>query len=282
MATNRIYLGDNLDVLRQLPDGSVNLIYIDPPFNTGKKQSRTRLRTERSEDGDRTGFGGNRYRTVRLGSQSFDDSFDDYMGFLEPRLREAHRVLAENGSFYLHVDYREVHYCRFLLDEIFGRECFINEIIWAYDYGARPKRHWPAKHDNILFYVKDPKNYVFNADQIGRIPYMAPGLVGPEKAKRGKLPNDTWWHTIVSTTGKEKTGYPTQKPLGVLRRIIQASSNEGDVVLDFFAGSGTTGVAAHELGRRFILVDESEEALDIMRKRLADASVEVLSAPAGN
>jgi len=282
MATNRIYLGDNLDVLRQLPDGSVNLIYIDPPFNTGKKQSRTRLRTERSEDGDRTGFGGNRYRTVRLGSQSFDDSFDDYMGFLEPRLREAHRVLAENGSFYLHVDYREVHYCRFLLDEIFGRECFINEIIWAYDYGARPKRHWPAKHDNILFYVKDPKNYVFNADQIGRIPYMAPGLVGPEKAKRGKLPNDTWWHTIVSPTGKEKTGYPTQKPLGVLRRIIQASSNEGDVVLDFFAGSGTTGVAAHELGRRFILVDESEEALDIMRKRLADASVEVLSAPAGN
>jgi len=282
MATNRIYLGDNLDVLRQLPDGSVNLIYIDPPFNTGKKQSRTRLRTERSEDGDRTGFGGNRYRTVRLGSQSFDDSFDDYMGFLEPRLREAHRVLAENGSFYLHVDYREVHYCRFLLDEIFGRECFINEIIWAYDYGARPKRHWPAKHDNILFYVKDPKNYVFNADQIGRIPYMAPGLVGPERAKRGKLPTDTWWHTIVSTTGKEKTGYPTQKPLGVLRRIIQASSNEGDVVLDFFAGSGTTGVAAHELGRRFILVDESEEALDIMRKRLADASVEVLSAPAGN
>ena len=277
MKTNCIYLGDNLEVLRQLSDCSVNLIYIDPPFNTGKTQSRTRLRTEQNEDGDRTGFGGNRYRTVRLGSQAFDDRFDDYIGFLGPRLREAYRVLAENGSLYLHVDYREVHYCRFLLDDIFGRECFINEIIWAYDYGGRARKRWPAKHDNILFYVKDPANYVFNAEQIGRIPYMAPGLVGPEKAKRGKLPTDTWWHTIVSPTGKEKTGYPTQKPLGILRRIIQASSNEGDVVLDFFAGSGTTGAAAHELGRRFILADNNDAAIAIMKKRLNGVPAEFVT-----
>ena len=265
----RIIFGDNLPVLAALPDDSVPLIYIDPPFNTGRTQSRPRLRTERDDNGDRTGFHGARYRTTRLGGDSYADTFDDYLGFLEPRLREAHRVLAPRGSLYLHLDYREVHYCKVLLDQIFGRECFLNEIIWAYDYGARARRRWPAKHDNILLYVKDPARYTFNSDEVDREPYMAPGLVGPEKAARGKLPSDCWWHTIVSPTGKEKSGYPTQKPLGVLRRIVAASSLPGDLVLDFFAGSGTTGAAAAALGRDFLLVDNNEAALQTMARRFA-------------
>ncbi|MEK7327839.1 MAG: site-specific DNA-methyltransferase, partial [Chloroflexota bacterium] len=206
---------------------------------------------------------------IQLGERSFSDAFPDFLDFLQPRLVEAKRLLAANGSLYFHIDYREVHYCKILLDEIFGRECFLNEIIWAYDYGARTKKKWPPKHDNILLYVKDPNDYVFNYDEIERIPYMAPGLVGPEKAARGKTPTDTWWMTIVSPTGKEKTGYPTQKPLGILKRIIQASSNPGDTVLDFFAGSGTTGDAAYQLGRKFILIDNNEEAIKVMKKRLA-------------
>ncbi len=265
----RVVYGDNLPFLHALPDDSVPLIYIDPPFNTGRTQTRTRLSIERAEDGDRVGFRGERYRTTRLASGAYADSFGDYLGFLEPRLREAHRVLAPHGSFYFHIDYREVHYCKVLLDQIFGRECFLNEIIWAYDYGARATRRWPAKHDNILFYAKDPGAYLFNAAEVEREPYMAPGLVGPEKAARGKAPTDTWWHTIVSPTGKEKTGYPTQKPLGVLRRIITASSRPGDLVLDFFAGSGTTGAAAAALGRDFLLVDNNEAALIAMAQRFA-------------
>ena len=264
---NVIYCGDNLPILEAMPSESVDLIYIDPPFNTGTTQARTRLKTVRSETGDRTGFQGQRYRTTKLGTQSFADQFDDYLAFLRPRLVEAYRVLTPTGSLYFHIDYREAHYCKVLLDDIFGRECFLNEIIWAYDYGARTRKKWPAKHDNILLYVKDPGCYTFNVDDIDRIPYMAPGLVGPEKAARGKLPTDTWWHTIVSPNGKEKTGYPTQKPLGILERIIRASSNPGDVVLDFFAGSGTTGVAAAQLGRSFILIDNNAEALEVMARR---------------
>ncbi len=271
--TNRIYFGDNLPILRSLPDASVDLIYIDPPFNTGKTQARTQIRTERSADGDRTGFGGRRYETVKLGSKGYADIFDDYLAFLEPRLDEAYRLLKPAGSLYFHIDYREVHYCKILLDAIFGRDCFVNEIIWAYDYGGRSKDRWPAKHDNILLYVKDPAHFTFNRDAIDRIPYMAPGLVGEAKAARGKLPTDTWWHTIVPTNGKEKTGYPTQKPLGILRRIISASSNPGDTVLDFFAGSGTTGAACIELGREFILVDNNPQSIDVMRKRFNDSQL---------
>lgn len=277
--TARVIQGDNLPVLRSIPEKSIDLIYIDPPFNTGKKQTRTRLRTVRSANGDRTGFKGQKYATTVLGSRAFRDQFDDYFAFLEPRLLEAYRVLTTDGSFYFHVDYREVHYCKILLDEIFGRENFLNEIIWAYDYGGRAKDRWPAKHDNILLYVKDNKRYTFNVDAIERIPYMAPALVGEEKAARGKLPTDTWWHTIVSPTGKEKTGYPTQKPLGILRRIIAASSNPGDLVLDFFAGSGTTGVVAMELGRRFLLVDNNKEAMDVMKERFQGKDVEFLAPP---
>ena len=266
---NKIILGDNLEVLRSLPDGCVDLIYIDPPFNTGKQQARTQIRVEKDKGGDRIGFGGNRYQTRIIGAKAYRDCFDDYHGFLEPRLVEAHRILSPAGSFYFHIDYREVHYCKILLDGIFGRDSFINEIIWAYDFGGRPKTRWPAKHDNILFYAKDPKNYTFNYDAVERIPYMAPGLVGKEKAARGKFPTDTWWHTIVGTNSKEKTGYPTQKPVGVLRRIISASSNPGDLVLDFFAGSGTVGDVCLELDRNFILVDNNPQALTVMQARFS-------------
>src|SRR3990172_3558543 len=270
---NYIFLGDNLPILQSLPSESVALIYIDPPFNTGRAQARMQLKTVRDdENGDRTGFKGQRYKTVRVGQRAFSDTFassDDFLAFLEPRLAEAKRLLTPDGSVYFHIDYREVHYCKILLDQIFGRESFLNEIIWAYDYGARTKKKWPPKHDNILWYAKDPENYIFNYDEIERIPYMAPGLVGPEKAARGKTPTDTWWLTIVSPTGQEKTGYPTQKPLALLKRIIQASSRPGDTVLDFFAGSGTAGEAAFQLGRKFTLIDNNPDALEVMAKRFA-------------
>jgi site-specific DNA-methyltransferase (adenine-specific) len=267
---NRIIFGDNLPILCALPSESVDLIYIDPPFNTGKTQARTQIKTVQSDvAGDRTGFAGRRYETIRIGSRSYTDLFDDYMAFLEPRLVEAQRVLKPNGALYFHIDYREVHYCKVLLDGIFGRDHFINEIIWAYDYGAKPKTKWPPKHDNILFYVKDPQQYTFNVDAIEREPYMAPGLVGPEKAARGKLPTDTWWHTIVATNGQEKTGYPTQKPLGIINRILTASSNPGDVVMDFFAGSGTVGESCLNLGRQFLLIDNNPESIQVMQKRFA-------------
>lgn len=267
---SRIFFDDNLTVLKRLPSASVQLIYIDPPFNTGKVQSRTRIKTIPSDSGDRVGFKGLRYQTITVGKKSYSDLFDDYMAFLEPRLEEAHRVLTPNGSLYFHIDYREVHYCKILLDLIFGRESFLNEIIWAYDYGARTTKKWPTKHDNILWYAKNANDYIFNHDDIERIPYMAPGLVGPEKAARGKLPTDTWWHTIVGTNGQEKTGYPTQKPLGVLNRIIKASSRPGDTVMDFFAGSGTIGQACLQLDRQFILVDNNLEAMEVMARRFAD------------
>ena len=266
-----IVFGDNLAAMAGLPDGCVDLIYMDPPFNTGRSQTRERIRTVADPQGDRTGFGGRRYQTVPVGRISFEDTHDDFLGFLEPRLREAHRLLAPHGTLYFHIDYREVHYCKVLLDQIFGRACFLNEVIWAYDYGARTRRRWPPKHDNILVYVRDPRRYRFFADAIDRIPYMAPGLVGPEKAARGKLPTDTWWHTIVPTNGPERTGYPTQKPVGILRRIVLASSAPGDLVMDPFAGSGTTGVACLALGRRFLLMDNHPQAIEVMRRRFGPA-----------
>jgi site-specific DNA-methyltransferase (adenine-specific) len=260
--------GDNLDVLGQLPDASFTMIYVDPPFNTGRTQRRTTLQTVRSADGGRVGFGGRRYESTVQAISSYDDSFADYWAFLGPRLEHARRLLTDEGTLYLHLDYREVHYAKVLLDSLFGRECFLNEIIWAYDYGARATRRWPAKHDNILVYVKDPKRYHFDNAEVDREPYMAPGLVTPEKAARGKLPTDVWWHTIVPTNGSEKTGYATQKPVGVVRRMVVASSRPGDWVLDFFAGSGTLGAVAAATGRRFVLVDRNPEAIEVMRARL--------------
>ena len=270
---NRILHADNLATLGELASASIPLIYVDPPFNTGRRQTRAQLRTTRDPAGDRTGFGGHRYRTEHLpsptGPAGYADTFDDLPAFLRPRLEQAHRILSPTGSLFFHIDYREVHYCKVLLDTIFGRACFQNEIIWAYDYGARATRRWPAKHDTILWYTRHPDLYTFNLDATDRIPYMAPGLVGAEKAARGKTPTDVWWHTIVSPTGKEKTGYATQKPLGILERIVRVHSNPGDTVLDFFAGSGTTGEAAAKNGRSFLLIDQNPDAIAIMHRRLA-------------
>ena len=269
---NLVLLGDNLELLPELDDGIFQVAYLDPPFNTGRVQRRRTLATVTAADGDRIGFQGRRYATSVLAESSYADEFDDYLGFLEPRLLEVRRLLCESGTLYLHSDYREAHYVKLLLDGLFGRDCFLNEIIWAYDYGARPRRRWPAKHDTILVYVKDPDRYWFDAEAVEREPYMAPGLVTAEKAARGKLPTDVWWHTIVSPTGKEKTGYPTQKPEGILRRIVQASSKPGDWCLDCFAGSGTLGAVAAALGRRFVLIDSNPEAIAVARRRLAAVS----------
>ena len=269
---NLVVEGDNLASLAQLPDASFRLIYIDPPFNTGRTQTRQTLTTKRTAGGSRTGFQGQTYETIKGLLYSYDDAFADYWDFLEPRLEEAWRLLDECGTLYLHLDFREVHYAKVVLDALFGRESFLNEIIWAYDYGARATKKWPAKHDTILVYVKDPEQYYFDNASVDREPYMAPGLVTPEKAERGKLPTDVWWHTIVSPTGKEKTGYATQKPEGVLRRIVQASSAPGDWVLDFFAGSGTTGAVAAKLDRRFVLMEQNPAAIEIMRARLPDST----------
>jgi len=271
---NKVYFSDNLKILSEIPSETIDLIYIDPPFNTGRIQSRKRFKTVQDESGDRVGFAGRTYKSEVLSENGYMDVFDDYIAFLQPRLQEAWRVLKPNGSLYFHIDYREVHYCKVMLDQIFGRENFLNEIIWAYDYGGRAKDRWPAKHDDILYYAKDRQNYTFNREAIDRIPYMAPGLVSKEKVARGKLPTDTWWHTIVGTNSKEKTGYPTQKPLAIIERILNASSNPGDLVLDFFAGSGTIGAACLKLDRRFILVDNNPQSIEIMKNRFHNEPVE--------
>ena len=265
---NEILLGDNLEVLPRFPDATFQLAYLDPPFNTGRSQTRRTLKVTADDDGDRTGFAGRRYASQLLEQSSYRDSFDDYLAFLEPRLRETHRVLRDDGTLYFHIDYREAHYCKLLLDELFGRDCFLNEIVWVYDYGGRPKRRWPAKHDTILVYVKDPERYYFDSEEVDREPYMAPGLVTAEKAARGKRPSDAWWHTIVPTNGREKTGYPTQKPEGIVRRMVQASSRPGDVCLDPFAGSGTLGAVAAQLGRGYVLIDSNPAAIEVMGQRL--------------
>lgn len=271
---NRVIHGDNLAVIAGLPDGAFTVVYLDPPFNTGRVQARQGTTSVRSASGSIRGFKGQLYERIRGDLMSYDDSFDDYWTFLEPRLAEAWRLLADDGTLYLHLDYREAHYAKVLLDALFGRESFLNEIIWAYDYGAKSKNRWPTKHDTILVYVKNPARYYFDSTTVDREPYMAPGLVTPEKAELGKLPTDVWWHTIVSPTGREKTGYPTQKPAGIIRRMLQASSRADDWVLDFFAGSGTTGAVAASLGRKFVLVDSSEEAIAVIRSRLDLAGVD--------
>jgi len=273
MAINEVINGENLAAIKSMPGESFQLIYIDPPFNTGRAQVRTNRSSKSSETGN-LGFQGKRYEQVVKSVLSYDDDFADYWAFLEPRLIEAYRLLHETGTIYLHLDYREAHYAKVLMDALFGRECFLNEIIWAYDYGGKSKSRWPAKHDTILVYVKDPAKYYFDSAAVDREPYMAPGLVTPEKVARGKLPTDVWWHTIVSPTGKEKTGYPTQKPLGILRRIIGASSKPGDRVLDFFAGSGTTAQAAFELKRKFVVVDQNPESIAVITNRLDALGVE--------
>ncbi|MBO4317053.1 MAG: site-specific DNA-methyltransferase [Mailhella sp.] len=252
----RVYFADNSEVLAGIPDESVDLIYVDPPFNTGRTQKRTRFHTEAGE-------------RISEESYGYRDRFDDLAGFLRDRMEQTRRVLKPHGSLFFHLDYREIHYCKVMLDGIFGRRSFINEIIWAYDYGARSRSRWSPKHDNILWYAKDPDAYTYNYDAIDRIPYMTPGLVGPEKAARGKTPTDVWWHTIVSPNSHEKTGYATQKPLPILDRIVRVHSRPCDVLLDFFAGSGTFGESAWLNGRSCMLVDNNREAIAVMKRRFA-------------
>lgn len=269
MVRREILHGDNLELLAGLEPAFARLIYVDPPFNTGATQKRTRVKVRRSAEGERGGFGDARYAIERSEeSPAYADSFDDYIPWLMERLEAGLRCLAADGSLFVHLDYREVHYVKVALDRLMGRDSFMNEIVWAYDFGGRAKRRWSRKHDTILWYARDPKRYVFDFDAMDRIPYMAPGLVGKEKAARGKTPTDVWWHTIVPTNGKEKTGYPTQKPLGVLERIIKVHTEPDDTVLDFFAGSGTAGEAAAKHGRGFVLIDQSDEAIAVMRRRL--------------
>jgi site-specific DNA-methyltransferase (adenine-specific) len=274
-----VVAGDNAPVLAALPEEHFDLVYLDPPFNTGGAQTRRSFAVQADPGSGRIGFGGRRYRSRLLQTLTYEDSYGDYLAFLEPRLRRARALLAPHGTLYFHIDYREAHYCKLLLDEIFGRECFLNELIWAYDYGAKPRRRWPAKHDTILVYVRTPGAHHFDAGAVEREPYMAPGLVSAEKAARGKRPTDVWFHTIVPTNGREKTGYPTQKPEGVLRRIVAASARPGGWCLDPFAGSGTLGAVCRELGRRFVLVDCSPAAIEVMRARL-DPAAGARSAPA--
>lgn len=270
---NLLIHADNARALAGLPEATFTVIYLDPPFNTGRTQVKRSTQNVRSEGGSVVGFKGERYERIVSDLKRYDDQFDDYWGFLEPRLQECWRLLSEEGTIYLHLDYREAHYAKVALDALFGRECFLNEIIWAYDYGGKSTKRWPSKHDTILVYVKDPKRYYFDSEAVDREPYMAPGLVTAEKVARGKLPTDVWWHTIVSPTGKEKTGYPSQKPEGILRRIIQASSRPGDWVLDPFAGSATTAIVAGSLGRRFVTIDENSEAIAVAETRLAKAGI---------
>lgn len=272
---NRIILGDNLAVLPTLPEAFARLCYIDPPFNTGRIQKRDRMRVTAAEgEGARGGFGGRRYDVTKLEGSAYDDNFDDFQAFLMPRIEASLRCLTADGSLFVHLDYREVHHVKVALDRLLGRERFMNEIIWAYDYGGRPKNRWPAKHDTILWYALNPDDYVFDFEAMDRIPYMAPGLVTKEKAERGKTPTDVWWHTIVPTNGREKTGYPTQKPLGVINRIIKVHTQPGDVVLDYFCGSGTTGESAALHGRQFVLIDQNPEAVAIAASRLGSYAPE--------
>ena len=263
--------GESLDVLSALPDACAGLVYADPPFNTGSVRRGLRQRVVRDAGASRRGFAGATYRTETAEGATYADSFDDYLAWLRPRLAESRRILAAHGTLYLHVDPRESHYCKVLLDELFGRECFLNEVIWAYDYGGRSTRRWPAKHDVILMYARTPGDHHFDLTEVDRVPYLAPGLQTPERASAGKTPTDVWWHTIVATNARERTGYPTQKPLAILRRIVAASSRPDDLVVDWCAGSGTTGDAARLLGRRFLLCDTSTDAVAVMRRRLGDA-----------
>ncbi len=269
MSLGELHRGDALEVLPTLPAGFARLVYIDPPFNTGRAQRRKRVKVTSRAGGSRKGFGGKAYAVTEVTSASYPDSFPDYVPWLLERVEVGLRCATPDASLFVHVDPRESHYVKVALDGLLGRRSFMNEIVWAYDFGGRSKKRWPAKHDVILWYARNPKDYVFDYDAMDRIPYMAPGLVTPEKAARGKTPTDVWWHTIVPTNGREKTGYPTQKPLGVLERIVKVHSAPGDTVLDFFAGSGTTGEAAARHDRRFVLVDESPDAIAVMERRLA-------------
>jgi site-specific DNA-methyltransferase (adenine-specific) len=277
-----VFCSDSLALLGRLPDACVDLIYADPPFGTGKVQRLRSLRAT-AEPGEpepgaaptvaRPDFAGRaaHYEITSAHAYRDDMPFEEYLAWLEANLVEFRRVLKDTGSLYLHLDWHAVHYAKVILDRLFGRANFRGEIIWAYDFGGRPRNAWPRKHDNILWYSKGD-TWTFNRADMDRLPYLAPGLVGPEKAARGKLPTDAWFTTIVPTASRDRTGWPTQKPILILERIIKASSNPGELVLDPFVGSGTSAVAAQRLGRKYLVADFDPAAVAITEARLARAT----------
>jgi site-specific DNA-methyltransferase (adenine-specific) len=273
---NKIIFGDCLDALKTIESESVTTIFVDPPFNTHKTQKRNRIKATASDEG-RSGFGGRKYQVEDINSASYKDSFDDFEGFLMPRIKESIRTLTKDGSIFILLDFREIHYIKIAMDKLLGRDCFINEIIWMFDYGFRSRTKYSNKHNTILWYAKDPKNYIFNYNDIDRVPYLAPGLVGKEKAARGKTITAEWWQSIVGTNSKAKTFYPTEKPLKISERIVKMHSKKDDLIMDFFAGSATTGMAAGNLGRKFIMIDNNPDAIDVMKKRLVEFNPEVIN-----
>jgi DNA modification methylase len=274
---SRLILGDNLPVMAALlPEyaGRVDLIYADPPFFTNRKYSARIGRGEDSRKPDEWKL-----------SEGYHDHWSDldaYLDFLYQRLALMYRLLAPNGTLYLHLDWHADSYARLLLDEFFGPENMLNEVIWAYHGPSPIRRAFNRKHDTILVYVKG-RDYTFNADAV-REPYnpntvktfgasTKAGFGKVPDLERGKVPEDWWYFPVVARLHNERTGYPTQKPHALLERIIRASSNPGDLVADFFCGSGTTPRVAASLGRRFIAADATFRAVHTARSRLTVSQV---------
>ena len=267
MNLNVVHKAEAIHFLESIPDESVDLIYTDPPFGTGDKQQLNR-----------------KSKGVIVSKLSYDDKFEDYVDFLSRHLVHMRRILKQSGTMYLHLDWRWVHYAKVECDKIFGVRNFLNHVVWSYNFGGRGRDRWPQKHDDILVYTKSCGDHLFNWDEIDRIPYAAPELqfVGRSKEEAekriatGQVPTDVWSMSIVGTASRERVGYPSQKPLKLVKRVIRASSPHRGLVVDPFAGSGTTAVAALESGRDFLVCDRSEEAINVMKDRLTDSKVEFL------
>ncbi len=269
---NHLFLGDNLAIMAALLsqyEGRIDLIYADPPFFTNRKYP---ARIGRGED--------SRKPAEWQLAEGYADQWanlDEYIQFLYERLALMHRLLSPTGTLYLHLDWHADAYARLLLDELFGPDRLLNEIIWAY-HGPSPIRSaFNRKHDTILAYTKS-ETYVFNADAV-RIPYdptTVKTFASSPKAgfgkipnlQRGKVPEDWWYFPVVARLHNERTGYPTQKPEALLERILLASSRPGDLVADFFCGSGTTPLVAARHGRRFLATDATFRAIHATRARL--------------
>ena len=244
---NQLYYNDNLDVLESFSDNSIDLVYADPPFNTGK---------------DWGAF-----------NDKWEKGLAGYLDFIRPRIEEIHRILKDTGSFYLHCDPTASHYLKVLCDQIFGITNFQNEIVWGYRTGGNSKKRFPKKHDVLLFYTKSPD---YQHTPLKERIYYRSSFLASDIDEKGRHYADTYIRDVWDDIGillnihKERIGYPTQKPIALLERVINASSNKNDVVLDPFCGSGTTLDAAHKLGRNWIGIDEGEQAIETTTFRLAD------------
>lgn len=261
LSVRTVVCADNLELMSTLPPACCDLIYADPPFNCDRVIG---------------GYNG--------ASPSYDDrhkkGLKGYLGFLRPRLSLMRRLLSPKGSLCVHLDTRAVHYVKVMLDELFGAGHFLNEIIWSYRSGARPAKWFPRKHDTLLVYAKSPGEHTFNPIRGGR--YRTRDLKiaedgRPYKSTRngplyfhpdGPMLSDVWEIPILSTVSKERTEYPSQKPEALLERIIRAGSNDGDLVADFFCGSGTTLAVADRLGREWLGCDDNPDAVRVARRRL--------------